>query len=145
MTISEVSEKTGLTADTLRYYEKIGLIPSVPRNGSGMRNYGESAIKWISCIQSFKAIGMPLESIQTYMKLAALGSSTRHERKELLIEARKNIAKEIDGLFSRLKLADYQLEHYESGIMRETEDTAACWEAAGRQAALRAPAAPWRR
>ena len=82
MTLGEASEKTGLSADTLRYYEKIGLIPPVPRKDNGLRDYGDETIKLVALIQRLKETGMPLETIQAYLKLAMLGSSTREERRE---------------------------------------------------------------
>lgn len=121
MTIGEAAEKTGLTTDTLRYYEKIGLIPPVPRRENGLRDYGEETLKLVELIQRFKAIGMPLETIQNYLRLAALGSSTRKERRELLLETRENLMKKIDRLSFCLRLADYQLAHYESTVTPETE------------------------
>ena len=81
MTIGEASEKTGLSADTLRYYEKIGLIPPVPRRENGLRDYGAETIKLVALIQRLKETGMQLETIQAYLRLAMLGSSTREERR----------------------------------------------------------------
>lgn len=129
MTIGEAAEKTGLTTDTLRYYEKIGLIPPVPRRENGLRDYGEETLKLVELIQRFKAIGMPLETIQNYLRLAALGSSTRKERRELLLETRENLMKKIDRLSFCLRLADYQLEHYDSALTPETERAVSCWAA----------------
>ena len=131
MTIGEAAEKTGLTTDTLRYYEKIGLIPPVPRRENGLRDYGEETLKLVELIQRFKAIGMPLETIQNYFRLAALGSSTRKERRELLLETRENLMKKIDRLSFCLRLADYQLEHYDSALTPETERAVSGWAANG--------------
>ena len=129
MTIGEAAEKTGLTTDTLRYYEKIGLIPPVPRRENGLRDYGEETLKLVELIQRFKAIGMPLETIQNYLRLAALGSSTREERRELLLETRENLMKKIDGLLACLRRADDQLAHYESTVTPETELAVSGWAA----------------
>ena len=131
MTIGEAAEKTGLTTDTLRYYEKIGLIPPVPRRENGLRDYGEETLKLVELIQRFKAIGMPLETIQNYLRLAALGNSTRKERRELLLETRENLMKKIDRLSFCLRLADYQLEHDDSGLTPETERAVSGWAANG--------------
>ncbi len=120
MTIGEASEKTGLSADTLRYYEKIGLIPPVPRRDNGLRDYGAETIKLIALIQRLKETGMTLATIQAYMKLAMLGSSTREERRELLLETRENIMKKINGLLACLRRADDQLARYESAVTPET-------------------------
>lgn len=127
MTISEAAERTGLSADTLRYYEKIGLIPPVPRTESGLRAYSGETIEWINFIQQFKDIGMPLESILNYVKLAMLGSGTRQERKVILLETRRNLMMKIDRLCSCLKQADYQLENYDSLLLPETESAVERW------------------
>ncbi len=129
MTIGEASEKTGLSADTLRYYEKIGLIPPVPRRENGLRDYGAETIKLVALIQRLKETGMQLETIQAYLRLAMLGSSTREERRELLLETRENIMKKIDGLLACLRRADDQLAHYESAVTPETERAVSGWAA----------------
>lgn len=121
MTIGEAAEKTGLSADTLRYYEKIGLIPPVPRKENGLRDYGAETLRIVELIQQFKGIGMTLEAIQSYLKLASLGSSTRSERRELLLETRENIIKKIDYLRLCLRRADYQIENSDSSLTQETE------------------------
>lgn len=131
MTIGEAAERTGLTADTLRYYEKIGLIPPVPRKENGLRDYGEETLKIVGLIQRFKAIGMPLETIQNYLRLAALGSATRNERRELLLETRENLLKKIDRLSFCLRLADYQLERCDGGLTSETELALSGWAVNG--------------
>lgn len=121
MTIGEAAEKTGLSADTLRYYEKIGLIPPVPRKENGLRDYGAETLRIVELIQQFKGIGMTLETIQSYLKLASIGSSTRSERRELLLETRENIIKKIDYLRLCLRRADYQIENSDSSLTQETE------------------------
>ena len=121
MTIGEAAEKTGLSADTLRYYEKIGLIPPVPRKENGLRDYGAETLRLVALILQFKEIGMPLETIQTYLRLASLGSSTRQERKALLLETRENIMKKIDHLCLCLRRAEYQIENCDGALTRETE------------------------
>ena len=70
MTIKEAAERTGVSIDNLRYYERIGLIPPIPRNKSGIREYDEHVIKWIEFVLKFKRAGMPLEAIIEYIKLA---------------------------------------------------------------------------
>lgn len=127
MTISEAAEKTGLSADTLRYYERIGLIPPVPRTESGLRDYNDEVIEWVMFIQRFKEIGMSLESILSYVKLAMLGSGTRQERKVILLETRRSLMSKIEHLHGCLREADYQLEHYDSGPMTETENAVGRW------------------
>ena len=74
MTIGEIAEKTGVSVTTLRYYERIGLLPAVPRNSSGIRVYDESFVSWLELIQNLKIAGMQLEEIIEYIELAKLGA-----------------------------------------------------------------------
>jgi len=69
MTIKEVSEKYGLSQDTLRYYEKIGLIPRISRNGSGVRDYTEEDCRWIEFIKCMRNAGVQIEALIEYVKL----------------------------------------------------------------------------
>lgn len=90
MLIAEVSEKYDLSADTLRYYERIGLIPHVHRNKSGIRDYTEDDCRWVEFIKCMRAAGLPIEVLIDYVAMFQQGDSTIAERKALLIEQRKN-------------------------------------------------------
>lgn len=129
MTIKEVAKITGVSADTLRYYERIGLIPPVPRTQSGIRDYNESFIQWIGFIQQLKGIGMSLESMIDYIELAKQGDSTFEERKRLLAEARRSLAEKIKSLQQLARRADYQLANYESKLLPETNNLITQWTA----------------
>ena len=80
MTISEVSEKYGLTPDTLRYYERIGLIPPVPRTKSGLRDYDESSCNWIEFIKCMRGAGLQIEALIEYVALYQQGALSRQEK-----------------------------------------------------------------
>ena len=73
MTIKEIAARTGVSADTLRYYERMGIIPAVPRTSGGVRNYDENFVEWVAFIQTLKGAGMSLEAIADYINLAKLG------------------------------------------------------------------------
>lgn len=75
MTIKEVSEKYDITQDTIRYYEKIGLLPPVPRTKSGIRNFNEQSCKWLEFIKCMRSSGMPIELLIKYMNLFKKGIS----------------------------------------------------------------------
>ena len=105
MTISEVSEKYGLTPDTLRYYERIGLIPPVPRTKSGLRDYDESSCNWIEFIKCMRGAGLQIEALIEYVALYQQGDSTIEARKNLL-EKQAEIAATIDRL-------NYKIDNYE--------------------------------
>lgn len=120
MTIREVSAKTNMSTDTLRYYERIGLLPPVPRNAAGIRNYDEYFVNFINFIKKLKASGMSLEHIIDYIRLAEMGDATIQERKKLLAEARETLLDKINSLQLVAELADYQLRNYENLLQPET-------------------------
>lgn len=120
MTIREVAAKTNMSTDTLRYYERIGLLPPVPRNAAGIRNYDEYFVNFINFIKNLKASGMSLEHIIDYIRLAEMGDATIQERKKLLAEARETLIEKINSLQLIAELADYQLRNYENLLQPET-------------------------
>ena len=93
MTIAEVSKKYNLTQDTIRYYERIGLLPEIPRTKSGIRDFDEKSCKWIEFIKCMRAAGMPIEALIEYMNLFKQGKKTIVARKQLLIEQRDVLLK----------------------------------------------------
>lgn len=113
MMIKEVAEKFEITADTLRYYEKIGMIPEVTRTDSGIRNYQEDDLRWVELAICMRRAGLPVETMVEYVSLYQQGVETFDERLELLkdqmvklIEQRENINVMIDRL--DLKIKRYQ-------------------------------------
>lgn len=120
MTIREIAAKTNMSTDTLRYYERIGLLPPVLRNAAGIRNYDEYFVNFINFIKKLKASGMSLEHIIDYIRLAEMGDATIQERKKLLAEARETLLDKINSLQLVAELADYQLRNYENLLQPET-------------------------
>ena len=120
MTIREIAAKTNMSTDTLRYYERIGLLPPVPRNAAGIRNYDEYFVNFINFIKKLKASGMSLEHIIDYIRLAEMGDATIQERKKLLAEARETLLDKINSLQLVAELADYQLRNFENLLQPET-------------------------
>lgn len=112
--------KTNMSTDTLRYYGRIGLLPPVPRNAAGIRNYDEYFVNFINFIKKLKASGMSLEHIIDYIRLAEMGDATIQERKKLLAEARETLLDKINSLQLVAELADYQLRNYENLLQPET-------------------------
>ena len=101
MTITEVSKKYGLSADTLRYYERIGLIPKINRNKRGVRDFTEEDCRWVEFIKCMRGSGLSIESLIEYVKLFQEGNSTINARKEILIEQRNQLADRIKEMQSR--------------------------------------------
>ena len=91
MKIAEVSEHYGISSDTLRYYERIGLIPPVTRNVSGIRNYGELDIRRVEFVKCMRSAGLPIEVLIDYMELVQQGDQTIEARKEILKEQREQL------------------------------------------------------
>lgn len=107
MTISEIAKKYDLTPDTLRYYERIGLIPPVPRNASGLRDYDEESCNWVEFIKCMRSAGLPIEVLIDYVQLFRKGDSTVPARKEILIEQRELLRAKIEELQKTLARLDY--------------------------------------
>ena len=122
MTISEIAKKYDLTPDTLRYYERIGLIPPVPRNASGLRDYDEESCNWVEFIKCMRSAGLPIEVLIDYVQLFPKGDSTVPARKEILIEQRELLRAKIEELQKTLARLDYKIELYESGKMKKCEE-----------------------
>lgn len=119
MTIAEVSKKLNISADTLRYYERIGLIPAVPRNKSGIRNYDDNSIGWINFIKCMKKAGLTIEVLIEYVSLYQQGDSTKETRKSLLIEQRKELLDRIEELKETLEYLNKKIEKYDEIIVNE--------------------------
>lgn len=120
MTIAEVSEKFSLSQDTLRYYERIGLIPPVTRNKSGMRAYTEEDCKWVDFIKCMRqSAGLPVEALIEYVSLARLGEDTLEARKSLLAEQRGKLAEKIAELSGTLARLDDKIERYDQTILKK--------------------------
>lgn len=113
MTIKEASERTGISIDNLRYYERIGLIPEVPRNASGIRNYDEDSLSWIDFVMRFKRGGMALESIREYVQLALVGEETKPARKDILLETREHLQAKMAEIQESLDVINYKLDTYD--------------------------------
>lgn len=113
MTISEVSRKYNITADTIRYYEKEGLIPAVPRDKNGIRDFDEISCGWIEFIKCMRSAGLEIETLKRYVSLFRQGTATVKERKILLIEQREKLLKKQENIKATLDRLNYKIEKYE--------------------------------
>jgi len=122
MTIAEVGKRYELTVDTLRYYERIGLIPRVNRSSGGIRSYGEEDLRWVEFIKCMRGAGFPVEALIEYVSLFQQGESTRNARKELLIEQRDLLAKRMNDMRQSLEKLNSKIDHYDEVLApRERE------------------------
>jgi hypothetical protein len=114
--IKEVCEKYHISADTLRYYERVGVIPEVSRKDSGIRDYEEEDIKWVENAICMRDAGVPVEILIDYVRLFQLGDETIEERSNLLKEAREQILEAKKKYDLALEKLDYKIGRYETAI-----------------------------
>jgi DNA-binding transcriptional MerR regulator len=112
MTISEVGDKYGFSADTLRYYEKIGLLTS-HRRESGIRYYEEDDLQRLAFIKCMRAAGVSIETLQEYLALFKKGDSTYEERKQLLVRERSRLLEKRKQLDETIDHLNWKIEHYD--------------------------------
>ena len=113
MTIKEVGEKYGISQDTLRYYERVGMIPAVTRTPGGIRDYQESDLKWVELAGCMRSAGLPVEAIIEYVKLYQEGDSTIPARLQLLVEQRENLLEQRRRIDATLDRHNYKISRYE--------------------------------
>ena len=122
MKIAAVSEQFGLSADTLRYYERVGLIPPVHRNEGGIRDYNELDLKRVDFIKCMRSAGLPIEVLIEYMGLVEQGDETTEARKEILIEQRDLLAARIAEMQKTLELLNHKVEVYEQALLEKEKE-----------------------
>ena len=119
MRISEVSEQSGISSDTLRYYERIGLIPPVNRNKSGIRDYNEIDVRRVAFIKCMRSVGLPIDVLTEYYKLVQQGDQTIEDRKEILVEQRAQLAAQMEEMQKTLEMLNIKIEVYENAILKK--------------------------
>ena len=120
MTIAEVSKKYNLTQDTIRYYERIGLLTRIPRNKNGIRDFDAESCRWIEFIKCMRDAGMEIEILLKYVTLFRQGKDTVAQRKELLEEQRRKLLDKQKKINETLDRLNYKIKLYdemESGKM----------------------------
>ncbi|MEG0742165.1 MAG: MerR family transcriptional regulator [Clostridia bacterium] len=121
MTIAEVGRKYGMTPDTLRYYERMGLIPPVHRTQSGLRDFTEGDMRWVEFVRCMRAAGVTIETLAEYVALFRGGAATVQARKKLLEDQREQIAQRIAEQQAALERLDYKLDGYEERMVAQCE------------------------
>lgn len=117
MTIAEVSKKYGISADTLRYYERIHLIPPVHRNTNGIRNFTEEDCKWVEFAKCMRNAGISIETLIEYVALFQQGEKTRECRKQLLIEEYEKLSIRVQEMKDTMKRLESKIAHYDDTIL----------------------------
>ena len=112
LSISAAAEATGLTAHTLRYYERAGLLRPVARAGSGHRRYDDSDLDWIDFLTKLRSTGMPIRQIRRYAELVWTGPQTEPERLALLEEHRERVTAQLADAARCLERIDFKIALY---------------------------------
>lgn len=124
MRIAEVSEQSGLSSDTLRYYERIGLIPPVHRNDGGIRDYSELDIRRVEFIKCMRSAGLPIDVLIDYFELVQQGEETIESRKEILIAQREQLLTRMADMQKTVDLLNYKINVYENVVSEKEKEIA---------------------
>lgn len=116
VTIKEVSQKYNISNDTLRYYERVGMIPPVTRTAGGIRDYGESDLGWVELALCMRGAGLPVEAMIEYVKLCQQGDSTIEARMLLLKEQMETLLEQKAQIESTIKRLDFKISRYEEAV-----------------------------
>ena len=116
MTIKDVCERFDITQDTLRYYERVGMIPAVTRTAGGIRDYQESDLGWVQLAICMRNAGLPIESLIEYQRLFRAGDSTIPARLELLNEQMDILQKQKEQIEETMDRLSYKISRYEEAV-----------------------------
>ncbi|MFI5623850.1 MerR family transcriptional regulator [Nocardioides sp. NPDC051685] len=116
LSIAEVAERTGLTAHTLRYYERDGLMLGVGRNGSGHRAYTEDDLGWITLITRLRSTGMPIREIRRYAEMVRSGVGNESDRLALLRAHRDRVRAQLAETAAHLEAIEFKVDYYEATV-----------------------------
>ncbi|WP_282927992.1 MerR family transcriptional regulator [Megamonas funiformis] len=116
MTIKEVSQKYDLSPDTIRYYERIGLIPPVPRKPNGIRDFDQESCNWIEFVRCLRDAGVQIEALIDYVHLF-YQEGTAEARKAILVEQRDRLQKQIDTMNLVIERLNKKVDRYEEIII----------------------------
>lgn len=116
MTIKEVAQQFHISQDTLRYYERVGMIPPVTRTLSGIRNYQETDLQWVELAICMRSAGLPVETMIEYVKLCQEGDNTIPARLQLLVEQREVLHEQRKQIEETLERLDFKISRYERAV-----------------------------
>ena len=137
LTIAEAAERTGLPRNTLRYYERDGLMLGVGRSGSGHRRYSEHDLGWIELITKLRATGMPIREVRRYAELVRAGDGNEDERLAILRAHRERVHAQLVAMAAYLAAIDVKIGYYASAA--STCESPDSYLSSPRQAAAAAP------
>jgi len=122
MKIGEVSEQSGISSDTLRYYERIGLLPSVNRDKNGIRDYSELDIRRVEFVKCMRRVGFPIETLIEYYGFVQQGDQTIEARKEILQQQREQLVTKMEEMQKTMDLLDYKISVYENVLLEREKE-----------------------
>jgi DNA-binding transcriptional MerR regulator len=124
MNISQVGEKFGLTPDTLRYYERAGLIPPVRRTEGGQRDYSDEDCRWVEFARCMRGAGLPVEALAEYVALFRQGHDTAPARLAILREQRALLAGRLADMQATLDRLDFKIARYDAILLPREQELA---------------------
>jgi DNA-binding transcriptional MerR regulator len=119
LTVAEAANETGVSAHTLRYYERAGLLPPVERNGSGHRRFTAEDVEWVVMITRLRSTGMPIRLIREYAELVWAGEGNERERLAILEAHREQVLERLAEIERNLELVDYKIGLYRDRLDHE--------------------------
>ncbi len=123
-TIGQVAKKMGLTAHTLRYYDKEGLLPFVRKSGSGQRVFSEEDLDWLVIIDCLKGTGMQLKDIKQYIDWCQEGNSTLRQRLEMFKKQKSRVEQQMSQLQQYMEKINYKIAWYTEAVANNSIDKA---------------------
>ncbi len=114
LSIGRASERMGVSIDTLRYYERAGLMPEIARDASGRRAYTADDLGWVTFVRRLRATAMPVSEIARYTSLVRNDEGSPAERREVLVKHRERVQRAMCDLDEAMAILDRKIEHYEA-------------------------------
>lgn len=115
-TIGQVAKRIGVTAHTLRFYDKEGLLPNVRKNSAGIRRFSEEDLNWLGVLECLKSTGLQLKEIKHYLDLCRQGKASLQERMEIFLKQKKRIEEQIAGLQQNMEKIKFKIKYYEAAL-----------------------------
>jgi len=118
---AQMADQTGVNIDTLRYYEREGLINTIERSASGHRRYSAEDVLWVQVLRCLRDTGMSIDQLRQYCSLGEQGDHTQPERMALLIQHKETVLDQIEQLKASIKLIDHKIDFYKTAITKEAQ------------------------
>lgn len=126
LTIADASSALGMTAHTLRYYERAGLLPKITRTDGGIRRYRSEDVQLLRFLSRLRMTGMPIRQVRKYSELVRQGDHTMPERRQMLEQHRAEVQAQISQLQRNLEVLNLKIGLYEQGWVHGVSPTNEC-------------------